>query len=63
MATIKDYMKSARECEKQLWKMCKDRSQNHRKCVLPRCCGICHEIRNCDGVCIYLKKRFKEDLG
>ncbi len=63
MATLKDFIVAGKNCDKQMWKMCKDRSQHHRKCVLPRCCVICYKIRNCEGVCIYLRKKFKNDLS
>lgn len=62
MAKVKDYFALSEKCEKQLWKMCKDRSQNHRKCVLPRCCGICPQILDCEGLCVYLKEKLKDDL-
>jgi hypothetical protein len=63
MASIKDYHVAAKKCEKQMWNMCKDRSQNHRQCVLPRCCAICYEITHCKGLCDYLKGKFKKDFA
>lgn len=44
------------ECERFYSKMCKDRSNEIRNCVLPRCCGICYKrFEECEGLCIVLK--------
>jgi len=42
-------------CDKKMFKMCSDRSKNNRNCVMPRCCGICNKILECEGYCRYIK--------
>lgn len=46
------------KCELFIYNMCKDRSQEIRNCVLPRCCGICTKLDYCDGICEFFKKLF-----
>lgn len=62
MALIHDITIKMDECENQMYKMCKVRTNEQRNCASSKCCGICYQVTYCKGVCKYLKGHFL-DLG
>ena len=60
MASIIEYNEWAKTCENYMYNMCKIRTKELRNCVMPRCCSVCNKLDTCIGVCIPMKKIFKE---
>ena len=57
MGLFRKIIEFSENCENQMFKMCKVRTDEFRNCPRPLCCGWCPE--KCDNIC----SKIREEVG